>query len=198
MIISQIIQLARKKLLEETTEVISDEVLLSYANFTNIDLVKRVFTNDKIKTATVVMVAGEGTIPTDFGTLYGSCKDSANNTFEEVSIEDFDKELNPYSVTVENGKIKCSKKDVPNLYIRYYPTFATLTSGSTPSVNEYFHECMVYGILARAFEDLQDQELAAFYNAKYESLVAQRTAAQSNYEEGNTRGGQMFNYQRLI
>lgn len=198
MITSQIVQLARKKLLEETPEVISDETLLAYANLTEIDLVKRVFTNDKIKSATVALVTGVGTLPVDFGTLYGQGKDSADNNYEEISIEDFDNLEGQDAITVENNTLKCSNENITSIDIKYYPKFATLTAGSTPTVNEYFHECMIYGILERAFEDLQDEELSAYYKQKYETMVAQRSAIQSNFEEGNTRGGQFFSYQRLI
>ena len=198
MIVSQITSLARIKLLEATPEVISDETLLIYANLTNIDLVKRIFTNDKILSATVTFTSGVGTLPTTFGTLYGSAQDSEGNIFEEVSIEDFDNKVLERMITVEGATFKCYPTTTTSLAVKYYPTFATLTAGSTPSVNEYFHECMLYGILERAFEDLQDEELSAYYKSKYESMVAQRMANQSNYEEGNSRGGQMFTYQKLI
>lgn len=198
MTIQQIINLSRIKLLEQTTEVVSDETLLLYANLTNIDLVKRLFTNDKILSATVNLTNGVGTLPTGFGTLYGSGKDSSDNNYEEVSIEDFDNKTLGKMMTIEGNTLKVSPMDVSSIAIKYYPTFSALTVASTPSVNEYFHECMVYGILERAFEDLQDESLSAYYKAKYESEVARRAATQSNYEEGNTRGGQMFSYQQLI
>jgi len=196
MIVSKILQLARKKLLEETTEVISDEVLLDYANLVNIDLVKRVFTNDKIQSATVVLPTG--TLPTDFGTLYGEAEDSNGNKYEEITIEDFDNDTNPNAITIENGILKCTNDLLTSIDIKYYPKFTTLTTGVSPDVNEYFHECMIYGVLERAFEDLQDEELSAYYKSKYETMVAQRSSIQSNYEESNQRGSQFFTYQRLI
>ena len=147
MIVSQITNLVRIKLLEATPEVISDETLLLYANLTNIDLVKRIFTNDKILSATVSFTNGVGTLPTTFGTLYGSAQDSAGNIFEEVSIEDFDNKTLERMITVEGATFKCYPTTTASLAVKYYPTFATLTAGSTPSVNEYFHECMIYGIL---------------------------------------------------
>lgn len=198
MTLSQILQLARAKLLETTPDIISDETILIYANQANIDLKKRVFTNDKILSATVSFTNGVGTLPATFGTLYGSAQDSSNNVFEEVSIEDFDNKTLDRMITVEGGQFKIYPTDTASVNVKYYPTFETLTSGSTPSINEYFHECLVYGILERAFEDLQDAELSAYYKSKYESEVNRRMAAQSNFEEGNQRGGQMFSYQRLI
>jgi hypothetical protein len=43
------------------------------------------------------------------------------------------------------------------------------------------------------YEDLQDEQLADRYSVKYENMLNQKIAVQSNYEEGNQRAGQMFN-----
>ena len=198
MTLTQIISLARAKLLETTSEIISDDTILLYANLANIDLVKRVFTNDKILSATVNFSNGVGALPATFGTLYGSAQDSGNTIFEEVSIEDFDNKTLSNMITVEGGQFKIYPETTPSVNVKYYPTFQALTAGSTPSVNEYFHECLIYGILERAFEDLQDESLSSFYKAKYETLLQQKMATQSNYEEGNQRGGQLFTYTQLI
>jgi len=198
MTLNQIISLARAKLLETTSDIISDETILLYANQANIDLVKRIFTNDKVLSATVSFSNGIGSLPANFGTLYGSAKDSSDIVFEEVTIEDFDNKTLDRMITVEGGQFKCYPTTTTSLQVKYYPTFQTLTAGSTPSVNEYFHECLIYGILERAFEDLQDESLSAYYKSKYETMIQQRTATQSNYEEGNQRGGQLFTYTRLI
>lgn len=195
---TQIITLARAKLLEITTEIISDATILIYANLTYTDLIKRVFTNDNILSSTISFANGVGSLPVGFGTLYGSAQDVGNNVFEEVSIEDFDNKVMNEMVTIEGGLIKAYPSTTSSLAIKYYPKFDPLTTSQNPEINEYFHECIIYGILARAFEDLQDQELASFYNAKYEAILAQKSSIQSNYEEGNQRGGVMFTYQKLI
>jgi hypothetical protein len=193
-----IINLARAKLLETTSEIISDETILIYANLSYQDIIKRIFTNDKILSATVSFTNGVGTLPTLFGTLYGSAQDTGTQTFEEVSIEDFENQVSERMVTIEGGTIKVYPSTTSSIAIKYYPTFASLTAGSTPAINEYFHECIVYGILDRAFEDLQDESLSAYYHAKYEGMITQKAAIQSNYEENNARGGVMWNYQQLI
>lgn len=198
MTISQILQLARAKLLESTSEIISDETILLYANQANMDLTKRIFTNDKILSATINFTSGVGAFPSTFGTLYGSAQDTSGNVFEEVSIEDFDNKTLDRMIAVESGTFKVYPTDTASVLIKYYPTFQTLTAGSTPTLNEYFHECIIYGILERAFEDLQDQELSSYYKSKYEAELVRKMANQSNYEEGNQRGGQMFTYTRLI
>ena len=196
--VTQILSLSRAKLLEQTTEVVSDETLLIYANLAQQDIIKRTFTNDKVLSATVTFTSGTGSQPATFGTLYGSAQDSAGNVFEEVSIEDFDNKTLDRMITVEGGSFKCYPTSTASLNIKYYPATTTLTSGSTPSVNDYFHECIVYGILMRAFEDLQDESLSAYYAGKYEAELTKRSQNQSNYEEGNQRGGQMFTYQNLM
>lgn len=194
----QIFSLARAKLLEATTEIISDETLLIYANLAQLDIIKKTFTADKILSASISFTNGIGTIPSGFGTLYGSAQDSGGMKFEEVSIEDFDNKILDRMITVEGGQFKCYPTNTSTLAIKYYPATTTLTVGSTPSVNEYFHECIVYGILARAFEDLQDESLAAYYAGKYETMLTKNSSVQSNYEEGNQRGGQMFGYVNLL
>ena len=194
----QILGLARAKLLESTSEIITDENILIYANLAYQDLIKRIFTNDKILSATVTFTNGVGTLPATFGTLYGLPKDTGEQSFEEVSIDDFNNETLENMLTIEGGTIKVSPTTTTSLDIKYYPTFATLTAGVNPSINDYFHECIVYGILERAFEDLQDESLSAYYKQKYESMLAAKTAVQSNYEESNQRGGQMFDWQQLI
>lgn len=195
---NQILSLARAKLLEEGTEIISNDTILIYANLTYQDIIKRVFTDNKILSATIPFSSGVGTLPTLFGTLYGSAQDSSGNVFEQVSIEDFDNKTLNRMVTIEGGEIKCHPTTTASLEIKYYPTYPNLTATQNPEIDEYFHECIIYGILGRAFEDLQDQELADKYSAKYENIVLKKQAAQSNYEETNQRGGQMFTYQRLL
>ena len=195
---NQITSLSRAKLLEETNEIISDATILIYANLTYQDIIKRVFTSNKVLSATIAFTSGVGTLPALFGTLYGSAKDSSDNIFEEVSIEDFDNETLSRMITLEGGEIKSFPTSTASLEIKYYPTYANLTTTQDPEIDEYFHECIVYGIIARAYEDLQDQELADKYFAKYENYMVKKQSVQSNYEEGNQRGGQMFTYTRLL
>ena len=197
---SQIITLARAKLLETTQEIITDETILIYANLAYKDLVKKIFTADKVLSSTISFTNGSGTLPTLFGTLYGSAQDSNGTQFEEVSIEDFDNKTLSNMITIEGGAIKCYPTTTSSLTIKYYPTFndLTITPTTTPGINEYFHELIVYGILSRAYEDLQDESLSQFYSSKYDSDLTKKLSVQSNYEETNQRGGQMFTYVNLL
>lgn len=195
---NQIITLARNKLLETTTELIKDETLYIYANLAQEDIAKKTFTNDKIKTATITFTSGVGTLPTDFGTLYGDAFDAYNNFYPEMTIEDFAKKTLIYGVVIEGGEIKVLPDTTTSLTIKYWPVFADMTSAVNPSIPTYFHECIVYGILYRAFEDLQDWELSKFFREKYESELKQKAEVMSNYEEGNQRSSQMFAEQNLL
>lgn len=195
---NQILSLARAKLLEQTEEIITDTTLLIYANLTYQDLIKRTFTSNKILSSTVAFTLGEGALPATFGTMYGSAQDAYGNIFEEVSIEDFDNKVLERMITVEGGEFKVYPVETASLNIKYYPKWADLSLSQNPEIDEYFQELIVYGILTRAFEDLQDEQLAINYSNKYETEFQKKSSAQSNYEEGNQRGGQMFTYQRLI
>jgi len=196
---NQIITIARNKLLETTTEIISDATILLYANLSQQDIYKRTFPNSEILSATVTFSNGTATnTPTDFGTLYGSPIDTSNNTYEEISISDFASTNAGRAVTYEGGVLKVFPTTIASLAIKYYPTYPDLTSAQNPTIDSYFHELIVYGILQRAFEDLQDESLASFYMAKYESELSKKIKAQSNYEENNQRGGSLFTQQRLV
>ena len=195
----QILDIARAKLLEEGTDILTDARLLTYANFTKNDIVKKVFPNSSILTATVTFTAGVGTLPADFGTLYTDVVDANYNVFQEVSIADFARNSSGNAVTVEGGALKVFPKTTASLPIKYYPTFADLnTSSVNPLTDSYFDECYIYGVIYRAYEDLQDQELSAFFENKYDKLIKQKSETLSNYEENAQKGGVLFNGINII
>jgi hypothetical protein len=195
---SQILSLVRSKILESTSDIITDATLLIYANLTKDDIVKRAFPNNQIKSATITFTNGVGTLPTDFGTLYDDATKSQGDYFPELSIADFNKQTLGQAVTIEAGTIKVYPTTIATLDIKYYPTYPDLTDSVNPTFDRYFHEPIVYGILTRAYEDLQDEQLSDKYSVKYENMLNQKIANQSNYEEGNRRGGQMFSEQDLL
>jgi hypothetical protein len=195
---SQILQLVRAKILESTTDIITDDTLYLYANLTKEDIIKRAFPNNQITSATITFTSGVGTLPTNFGTLYGDAFKNIGNYFPELSIDDFQKQTLTQSVTIEGGTIKVYPTETASLTIKYYPTYPDISASVSPTFDAYFHEPIVYGVLARAYEDLQDPELASLNATKYENMLNQKIANQSNYEEGNQRGGQMFSEQDLL
>lgn len=194
----QILSIARKKLLESGTEILDDETLLIYANFAYQDLIKRIYQNSNISSAVVTFTNGVGTLPTDFGTLYGDAYINSASIFPEVSIQEFTRESSGACVTIENGTMKVFPVSTATLNIKYYKTFADLTLVVNPTIDTYFHELIIYGIMARAHEDLQDEQLSKYFTEKFELEFTKRRSAISEYEEDNQRGSQMFSYTPLI
>ena len=196
---NEIIATARRKVLETTDEIVSADAAFTYINQANIEVHKRVFTTNKIVSQTVVCTAGVCTLPATYGRMYSRAIDQNGRDFEEVSIADFyDEENLSYRYAVDNGQIKVSEDDVSSLVVRFYTKPETLSDTVDPSIDEYFHEVIMYGVVWRMHEDLQDEELATYYQNKFEDELKRRIANQSSYEENNQRGGQMFTDQRLI
>lgn len=196
---NEILAAARRKVLETTDEIISDTTALLYANQAYIEVYKQVVTGNKVASETVACSAGVCTLPTTYGRMYTNALDQNNREFTEVSIADFiDEDSIGYYYTIENGTIKVSEDDVTTLTVRFYAKPATLTTLVDPSIDEYFHEVIVYGVVWRMHEDLQDEELSSYYQNKFADELKRRMSNQSNYEESNQRGGQMFVDQRLI
>jgi hypothetical protein len=195
---NQILQMVRAKVLESTTEIVTDAMLLLQVNLTYQDVYKRIFPNDQILTATVTFTNGVGSLPASFGTLYGDALQGTNNFFPELSIDDFNKQTLAQAVTIENNTIKVYPTTTASLVVKYYPTFPELTTGVNPTINSYFHYPIVLGATSMVLEDLQDEERSKYYYDKYEAELTRRLAVQSNYEEDNQRGGQFFIHQDLI
>ena len=196
---NEIIATARRKVLETTDAIVSDVTALLYANQAYIEVYKQVVTANKVTSQTVACTAGVCTLPATYGRMYTNAKDQNGREFVEVSIADFlNDDLDGYVYTIDSGTIKVSQNDVSTLTVRFYPKPETLTAVVDPSIDEYFHEPIMYGVVWRMHEDLQDEELATFYQNKFTDELNRRMATQSNYEESNQRGGQMFTDQRLI
>jgi hypothetical protein len=197
---NQIIAATRRKLLEETTDLVTDETVLMNINLAYDDLKFRTFTNDQIKTATVSLTNGVGNLPSDFGTLYGDAYRDSSHTepFPEKTIADFRRFPTQNAVTIEGGQLKVSPTSVNSVQIKYYPSYAALSTVQNPELNSYLHELIIYGALSRIHEDLQDEVLSKFYDDKYEQKFVLKTNSLSNYEEESQRGGEMFNPIRIV
>lgn len=194
----QILKLARRKILEVTTDVMPDDILLLYANASYVDVCKRVFSNSDIKKITLTLTNGEVSLPPNIGTLYDDGIDSDGNTFIEQSIADFNRGEVLRAMTIENGILRVSPPTTPSITVRYWEKPETLSNSVNPSIDNFFHESIVYGILWRAHEDLQDEELATYYKQRFAQDLKEKISTQSNYEENNQRGGAMFNHVSLI
>jgi hypothetical protein len=194
----EIMASVRRKILETNTDIVTDTVLLSYINLAFQDVYKRIYPNSDITTATVTFTSGVGSLPSDFGTLYGEGYDTSNNSFDEVSIADFRRQEFDRAITVENGTLKVYPTTTASLAIKYYIKPAALTAAVDPTIDDFFQEAIVYGATYRCHEDLQDETLAQFYQSRFKQEMTDRLEAQSAYEELNQRGGSFFTEQRLI
>ena len=195
---NEITQAARRKVLETTSEIVSDSTVLLYANQSYKEVWKRAFTSNQVITADIVCSNGVCTLPSDYGRMYSRTIDSDNNQFAEMSIADYH-QTDPLSAfTIDEGDLLITDTEVTLLTIRYYIEPATLTAAVNPSIDEYLHEPIVYGIVWRIHEDLQDEELSTHYKKKFDEELSRRLTSQSAYEEANQRGGEMFGYQTLI
>lgn len=197
---AQILALVRAKILEEEDDIINDDTLLIYANLAYKDVIKRTFPSNSILTATVSFTNGVGAFPSLFGTLYTDALDANGNVFPELSIADFARNNSGNAITVEGGTLKVLPTTTASLVVKYYPTYPTLNTSTpvNPTIDEFLHEPIVYGTIYRAFEDLQDFELAQFYEAKFTNMLSEKLSALSNYEETAQKGGAMFNGINII
>lgn len=194
----EIIKLARRKLLETTTDVLPDDVLLIYANQSYMDVYKQAFSNSDITSATVTLTGGKGTLPSNFGTMYGDAQDASGQTFPETTIEDFDREEMERAVTIEADQLKVYPATTPALTIRFWSKPESLTNLVNPTIDDYLHEPIIYGVMWRAYEDMQDEELTTYYKQRFTQDLTNRLSVLSNYQENNQRGTVMFNRQSLI
>lgn len=192
---SQISGAIRRKILEQTSDLVTDDVLFLNMNLAYDDLKMRSFTNDQIQSATIVLTNGVGTLPANFGTLYGpGYKSTTDRTpFEEKSIADFDRDLEGNGITIEGGFIKVHPTSESQIIIKYYPSYDALTSIQNPELNGYLHELIIYGAMYRIYEDLQNHTLGQYFKNYYEDEVKAKLGVTSNYQEDNADGGQMFN-----
>lgn len=193
-----IIAAARRKLLETGVELITDAVLLEYANEAYKDVWKELFVSSNVTTATIVCTAGICTLPATYGRMYTEAIDVSNNLYPEVSIADYDGGNFERAFTIKNGSLTVSNTIISSLIIKYYPAPLTLTASQNPTTDSYFDELIIYGTLAREYEDLQDEELSNYFWTRFDTMLARKTAKQSTYEESNQTGGEMFSYQALI
>lgn len=195
---NDIIASARRKILETGDDLVSGSVLLEYANSEYREVRKKLKMSSDVIVADIVCSNGVCTLPSDYGAMYSTAIDPANNHYEEVSLADFYNDANDYYFSIEEGAMKVSKDDITSITIRYYPAAVTLSSSQNPDIDDLFHEVIVYGVISRAQEDLQDEELATFYRSKADSEFKRKAEIQSSYEEGNQKGGQLFKEQQLI
>ena len=198
---TQIIVLARKKILEVSTAILSDDDLLLYANLAKDDVAKRLLSNDLIKPTTLSFSGGQATKPTDFESHYLS-KDSQTpgqgNVFEWVNLEDFRAGKYERMLTLVDGKILVFPTNTSLLYTDYYKKLDDMTSGGACPLDSALHLAIVYKTAAHAFQDLQDFELSEHFEKKYEIEFGVKGQAISYSEESSQQSNELFNPIQII
>jgi len=196
---AQITSAVRRKILEETEDLVSNSTITLNINLAYDDLKIKTFTNDQIKTATISFTAGVGILPAQFGTLYTDAYRSNTDTtpFPEKSIAEFVETPSENGVTIQEGAIKVSPDSVSSLIIRYFPSYEPLSEMQNPEINGYLHELIIYGAMYRTLEDMQNEGLAEYYKERYREMLNEKIGALSNYQESNLEG-KMFNGINLI
>ena len=193
---TQILSLTRKKILEQSTAIFTDDDLLVYANLAKDDMAKRLFSDDLIVQATLSFTGGIATKPTDFESHYLS-KDSntpgQGNPFEWVNIEDFRAGKYQRMLTLINGAINVFPTNTSTIYMDYYKKVADMTPSGSPGLDSSLSLALVYKTAAFAFQDLQDIELAEYFEKKFEIEFGVKGQSISFSNENSQQGGEMFN-----
>lgn len=193
---AQILAIARTKILERTDAVVSDETLLRYGNLAKDEMALRAPSQRDIKAASLAFAAGIATTPSDFLSFYG-CKDSQvpgeGNDYRNVSLEDFRARRHDRMVCRLGPSLLAYPSTSVTLYLDYYAKPVDISASQNPTVDDALHECIAYGMVWRAFQDLQDFELSRFFQQEFESRFAAQSSALSQLEEDPQDSGAMFN-----
>lgn len=197
---SGIISQARKKVLELTTEIVSDDDLYLYGNQAKDEIAKRLFSKDLLKQITLSFSSGSVAAPSDFESFYNATDQSASGgtMWDWMSNQDFDNQVAPYMLTYLEGNIKVYPTSTPTIYLKYWKKLVDFSANVQPTLDSFLHDLIVDGIVWRALEDLQEFDLSTRFLNKFESRLAMKASAISQSEEKGQRGGSLFNYVNLL
>lgn len=194
----QILGLARDKLLEIGDAIVTSEKLLIFANLAQDEIAKDIYTDDMTISTTLSFVGGVATIPTDWES-HRLSKDSLipgqGSVFEWVNLEDFRAGKYTKMIAKINGQLAVYPTSTATLYTDYYKKLPNMSI--SPVVNSALDpslvELIVYGILYRAFEDLQEWDIAKEMRGKFETEKQLKARRVSQAEKKPQKSGEMFN-----
>lgn len=200
MTITQIIALARRKILEATEAIFSDDTLVLYANIRKDEIAQRYLAKRLIKPSTLSFTNGVATKPTDWnGHYFSSSSNQPRQGFEYklVGIDDFQNGTYQYMLCESEGNILAFPTTTGTVYTWYYKKLtdmALLPSVVNPpdEINDAFHKCIMYGVVSDAFEDAQDFELSKFYTDKFEAEFEKASMTVSQLEESSQEAGALL------
>jgi len=189
-----ILKLIRIKILEQTDEVVLGTTIISYLNLTYQDIQIKSQDKSRIATSSISIVLNEGTLPTDFGTQLGKPKNQNGEIVSILGLQDFRRSLKTDLVcTIMNGKVLVKEDSkISSLVMDYYKSYLPLSVSQDPETNAYFDECLIYGAVYRAMEDIQDHELSIYFKNIYDNMLVEKMAMLSAYQE-QSQESTMFN-----
>jgi len=189
-----ILKLIRIKILEQTDEVVLGTTIISYLNLTYQDIQIKSQDKSRIATSSISIVLNEGTLPTDFGTQLGKPKNQKGEIVSILGLQDFRRSLKTDLVcTIMNGKVLVKEDSkISSLVMDYYKSYLPLSVSQDPETNAYFDECLIYGAVYRAMEDIQDHELSIYFKNIYDNMLVEKMAMLSAYQE-QSQESTMFN-----
>jgi len=189
-----ILKLIRIKILEQTDEVVLGTTIISYLNLTYQDIQIKSQDKSRIATSSISIVLNEGTLPTDFGTQLGKPKNQNGEIVSILGLQDFRRSLKTDLVcTIMNGKVLVKEdSNISSLVMDYYKSYLPLSVSQDPETNAYFDECLIYGAVYRAMEDIQDHELSIYFKNIYDNMLVEKMAMLSAYQE-QSQESTMFN-----
>jgi len=199
---AQILGITRKKILENSTAIFSDDDLLLYINLAKDEVAKRLFTDDLITSTTLSFTGGVATKPTDFESHYMSKNSNIagkGDVFEWVNREDYRNGKYEKMLSLINGSIAVFPTNTPTIYMDYYKKLPDLTVNTVDTgLDDALGVAVAYKTCVYAFEDLQDYELSKFFNDKFEVEFGIKGQAISYSNENSQNGGEMFNSISII
>lgn len=200
MTITQIINLARRKILESTEEIFDTDTLVLYANLRKDEIAKRYLGKKLVKPSVIVFTNGVATKPTDWNGHYYSSSSSVPNSgyeFKLVSLDDFQNGTYPYMLTESEENLLVYPVATGQVNTWYYKKLADMAI--TPAVvnpptalDDAFHKPIMYGVVSDAFEDAQDFELSKFYTDKFEAEFERAAMTVSQLEESSQEAGALL------
>lgn len=199
------ILMARNKILEKTEVIFSDAQLLLFANQSKDDIALKAPNQDHLTMTTLGFVAGLATKPTDFQTHYLT-KDSSTpgvgNEYFWMNIKDFQKGVATTGLTRLISQMGSNLQIFPvenkTLYTWYYKKLPDMALADVCPLQQGFQEACMYGIVYRAFEDLQDFELGKYFETIYKTKIIEKGRDISLSDENSRNNGALFNGIQII
>jgi len=188
MITSKIISNIRKRLLELSAGVYSDDDLLVFANQSKDEIQAEIQEKSRLKETTLTFANGEANIPDDFYSHSRSWLGDRWNEYKWVSPEIFDELRLPQMICRIGNKIKIYPADTASLTTRYYIKTDDLTNAEPakePNLHSYLHEAIIFGAISRALEVSKDYSESAIYEAKFRDRLERAKIVIVNLEAGD-------------